>query len=111
MDLTLINNIIWGNLQNELIIEKKGALPFNQVIRKNLIKSIDNTLTGFGNILNANPLFKNERQSDFSLMQGSPAVNIGEDLTGDTYFNTWLSKDLKGKARLFPSDLGSYELL
>jgi hypothetical protein len=44
-------------------------------------------------------------------MPGSSATNKGEDLSADPYFNTWLSKDLNGKSRLFPSDLGSYELL
>ncbi|MBC8051507.1 MAG: hypothetical protein H7Y13_00420 [Sphingobacteriaceae bacterium] len=111
MDLTLINNIIWGNLADELLIQKSGTLPFSQIVRKNLIKSRDTALEGLGNILNLNPMFKAAEKDNFSLSPLSPAGNKGEDLTADTYFGLWLSKDLNGKARLFPSDLGSYEIL
>jgi len=109
-NLTLINNIIWGNLQDELIVEKKGTLPFSQVIRNNLIKTRDATLEGFGNFINENPQFKTIRVNTYTLSTGSPAGNKGEDLSEDTYFNDWLNKDLNGRGRVFPSDLGSYEI-
>lgn len=107
--LTLINNIIWGSLQDELIVEKKGGLSFTQSILHNLIKSRDNSLGSFGNILNVDPLFKDVQQNNYYLNSGSPAINKGEDLITDPYFSSWLIRDLNGRVRLFPSDLGSYE--
>lgn len=111
MDIAFINNIIWGNLQEELVVENKGALSFNQAIRKNLIKTKVNSWEAAGNILNADPRFKNTKTGDFSLQSTSPAANAGENLAPDPNFAAWLSKDLNGRVRLFPSDLGSYEVL
>lgn len=110
LNITLINNIIWGNLQDELIVEKKGN-AFSQLIRKNLIKSKDKTLEGLNNIINIDPLFKNSGQNNYLLSPGSPAANQGETLSSDPYFNSVLKTDLSGKIRLFPSDLGCYEIL
>ena len=110
LNLTLVNNIIWGNLSDEFSLEKAGTLPIEQVIHHNLIKTANTTFSGNGNILNQNPLFKNEEKNVFLLLTGSPAGNKGADLSLDPYFSTWLSKDLNGRTRLFPSDLGSYEL-
>ncbi|MGV3507675.1 MAG: hypothetical protein ACO1N7_00195 [Sphingobacteriaceae bacterium] len=110
LNITLVNNIIWGNLQDELIVEKKGN-AFLQLIRKNLIKSKDKTLEGLNNIINSDPLFKNPGQNSYLLSPASPAANYGEDLSSDFYFNSVLRTDLNGKTRLFPSDLGCYEIL
>ncbi len=110
LNVTLVNNIIWGNHSNEFSIEKVGSLPIVRDIHNNLIKSGSTSFSGNGNILNQNPLFKNEQQNLFTLLPASPASNKGADLTLDPYFNTWLSKDLNGRTRLFPSDLGSYEI-
>jgi hypothetical protein len=110
LNITLVNNIIWGNLSNEFSVEKIGSLPIVQDIHNNLIKSGSTSFSGNGNILNQNPLFKNERENLFTLLSESPASNKGADLNLDPYFNTWLSKDLNGRSRLFPSDLGSYEI-
>jgi hypothetical protein len=110
LKVRLVNNIIWGNLSNEFSIEKVGSLPIEQDIRNNLIKTGNTSYSGNGNVINQNPLFKNEQQNIYFLFTGSAAANKGADLTQDPYFTTWLSKDLNGRTRLFPSDLGSYEL-
>ena len=111
MDLVLVNNIIWGSLPDELLVEKSGNLSFTQLIRNNVIKSRVSSLESSGNILNADPRFVNPRQYNFSLSSGSAAANKGENLSDDPHFSSWLRKDLKGKTRLFPSDLGSYEIM
>lgn len=111
MNVTLTNNIVWGSLQDELLIDKKNPTTFTQVIRKNNIRSKDISLEAAENFLNADPLFKNARELDFRLMPGTPAANKGEDLSTDAYFSSWLERDFNKKARLFPSDLGSYEQL
>lgn len=111
MDVVLINNIIWGNLQDELVVSKKGTLPLKQIVRNNLIKSRDTNLKGLGNIINEDLLFKDKKHNNFTLTKDSPAANKGENLSAGSYFSPWLSKDLTGRTRLFPSDLGCYELL
>lgn len=108
--LSLINNIIWGNLLDELIVERKGMLQFSQAIRNNLIKTRDTSLETSGNIRNQNPRFKTTSADPFSLSAESPAANKGENLSGDPYYDAWLNKDFLGDVRIFPSDLGSYEI-
>lgn len=108
LGLTLINNIIWGSLADELIVQKTGE-QFNQVIRSNLIKSQDRNLEAWGNLVNQDPLFLNARTNNFRVLDNSPAVNRGEDLSNDPYFTPWLSQDKSENKRLFPSELGCYE--
>ncbi|MBC7913017.1 MAG: hypothetical protein H7Y07_02745 [Pyrinomonadaceae bacterium] len=110
LSIQLVNNIIWGNLQEELMIEKKGTVTYSASIKNNLIKTKAMGLDQ-SNLINADPLFKNTKNYDFLLKPGSPALNKGADLSADPGFNLWLNKDLKGRQRLFPSDLGSYEIL
>ena len=110
LNLELVNNIIWGNLQDEIMLTKKGSGVFNTIVKNNLIKT-KGTNFDVSNIFNVDPLFKNERKYNFQLNPGSPAANKGTNLTQDPAFNIWLNKDLRGKERLFPSDLGSYEIL
>jgi len=107
--LSLINNIIWGNQADELIVEKKGN-DFTQLIRTNLIRSKDKNLASSGNIINSEPLFVDVSKYDFRLLSSSPAVNVGENLNSEPSFSNWLSKDRKGKERVFPSELGCYEI-
>ncbi|WP_207421964.1 hypothetical protein [Desertivirga brevis] len=107
-NLTLINNIIWGNQTEELIIEEKGQ-QFTRVIRSNLIKSRDRNFETT-NILNLDPEFRDINRNNFNLRNTSNAANKGENLSTDPYFETWLRRDQQSKERLFPSDLGCYEI-
>ena len=63
-----------------------------------------------GNFRNQEPGFLDAKNYNFRLMTGSPAENKGEDLSSDPYFSLWLSKDYSEKERIFPSELGSYEI-
>lgn len=109
LQVTLINNIVWGALQDELIVEKKGS-DFSQTIRSNLIKSRDKNIAGFGNIVNENPSFV-ANSITYYLTAGSIAENKGEDLSADPHFMLWLSSDKNGDSRIFPSELGCYEII
>lgn len=108
LKVVLINNIIWGSLADELIIENKGS-QFNMLVRSNLVKSRDKNLEGLGNIVNKDPLFV-PNSITYKLSDNSPAANSGENISGDPAFLFWLNKDKQGKERLFPSELGCYEL-
>ena len=106
---TLTNNIVWGSLEDELTIEKKSSAVSTTEIKNNLIKTIQSSFSGNGNIINNDPLFINPRQGNFRLEDNSNAKNKGLNLVGHPYFSPYLSKDILEKERLFPSELGCYE--
>lgn len=105
---SLVNNIIWGNLAEELTVEKKGG-SVNLNFQNNFIKT---TSTGFsqgGNILNIDPKFVSYRDDNYRLSASSPALNTGANLSSDPYYNQFLKFDKESKTRLFPSEPGAYE--
>ncbi len=110
LTLDVQNNIIWGNLINEFIIDKKSpnALII-ATIKNNLLKSNELSYSNTGNILNVDPLFINPFLGNFRLNKNSPALNKGLDLSNDAYFKLFLKKDLRNIERIFPSELGCYE--
>lgn len=103
-----INNIIYGSLGRELDFNKIGTNPYTIDFENNLIRSDVQTL-GNSNIYNQDPLFLDSRKENYQLPNNSPAVAKGQDLSGNSYFNSYLSKDLIGKTRAFPSTLGCYQ--
>ncbi len=108
--LDMQNNIVWGGLTNEFMVEKKST--FTSVIalvKNNLLKTTDLSYGTMGNLLNVDPLFFNPFGAKFSLNKNSPALNKGLDLSGDAYFSLFLRKDLQNNVRIFPSELGCYE--
>jgi hypothetical protein len=110
LKVDLYNNIIWGFLTEEFLIEKKSATTlFTATIKNNLIKTALNTYNNNGNILNQDPSFVNPLKGNFRLNKTSSATNKGFNLSADPYFLNFIFKDLDNKARLFPSEIGSYE--
>jgi hypothetical protein len=109
LNVTLTNNIIWGSLEDELSIEKKSSAVSVIEVKNNLIKSNQQTYANNGNLMNADPLFINPRQGNFKISDTSPVKNKGISLLTHPYFSAYLSKDILGKERLFPSELGCYE--
>lgn len=109
LNATLTNNIIWGSLEDELTVEKKSSAVSVIEVKSNLIKSSQQTYANNGNLINADPLFINPRQGNFKISDTSPAKNKGIGLLTHPYFSTYLLKDILGKERLFPSELGCYE--
>ena len=110
LKVDLYNNIIWGNLTEEFLIDKKtlGSVIVT-TIKNNLLKTLNNIYNNNNNILNVDPSFVDIGKGNFRLNKTSPANNKGFNLTGDFYYDTYLFKDLENKVRLFPSELGSYE--
>jgi hypothetical protein len=109
LQLDIANNIICGNLTNELDVQKKTSATVQLNLWNNLIRSTNNSYNGNGNILNTDPLFINKELENFEVSAGSPARKKGSDLSSDPYFINYLSKDIKGNNRISPSTLGSYE--
>ncbi len=108
LKVDLYNNIIWGNLKDELLIEKKAA-TLTTTIKNNLLKSNNPNYAKDGNILNVDPLFVNPEKFHFNLSKNSFVINRGFDLSGFPNFGTYLNRDLNAKERLFPSEIGCYE--
>lgn len=109
LNLNLTNNIIWGNLNNELEIQQKTTALSQINVWNNLIKSSGNTFNLNNNILNVDPGFISNELENFELADNSIALKKGINLTTDTNFSSYLQKDLKEKERTFPSALGCYE--
>lgn len=109
LKVDLVNNIIWGSLTNELMIEKKSTATLQSSILTNLIRTNQTSFNNNGNILNIDPQFIQPRYDIYTTQFGSIAEHKGTDLTTDPYFNAYLNKDLKNNTRAFPSFLGCYE--
>lgn len=94
------NSIIWGDLDEEMVIYTEGLGAVNGVFDFNILKT---EITGFlpSNKLNTDPKFKDIEQGNFELDTLSPAINAA---TGST-----MTIDLKGNPRLGVPDLGAYE--
>lgn len=107
-ELDFINNIVWGNLDNEFSINNNGNKPFVSTIKSNLLKT--NKTYDVSNIINADPLFKNFRRSNYLLSANSPAQNLGIDLASSIYFNQFIKFDFNNILRTQPSELGCYEI-
>ncbi len=111
LQAVLSNNIFWGengNVENEVLVSKRGNNLFSILMQNNLYKALtppENT-TLSGNLLNTPPLFDSINESsqyyDFHLGKfASPAIDAGKNLGVLT--------DLDGRPRDSKPDIGSYE--
>jgi len=108
--LDIQNNIVWGNLTNEFVVDKKSsATTLTAIVKNNLLKSSELIYLTSGNFLNTDPLFVHPLFDNFTLNANSAALNKGSNLSTDPYFNLYLKKDFNNEIRLFPSELGCYE--
>ncbi|MFD0964627.1 beta strand repeat-containing protein [Pseudofulvibacter geojedonensis] len=111
----MYNNIFWGNTTNggasALALGKitDTNLPSNATVNN----SIDNTnfsnITNKNNTSNADPLFTNTVNNDFTLQSGSPAIDSGNNNSIPNSITT----DLAGNTRIINGtiDMGCYERL
>ncbi|SFG62939.1 hypothetical protein [Pedobacter insulae] len=110
LTLDLQNNIIWGVLPNEFIVDKKSpATTLTKVIKNNLLRCTELSYFSAGNFLYTELFFVHPLLGNFNLNNNSPVLNKGIDLSDDPYFNRYLKRDMNDEKRLFPSDLGCYE--
>lgn len=109
INLLMYNNIVWGKLNDELLIDQKDKnTQVTATLQHNLLKSTQLSFQNNGNLLNVDPQFINSELGNFKLTNNSPAKGKGINLSNDDFIN-FLSKDLNGKTRIFPSSLGCYE--
>jgi hypothetical protein len=111
LSATLTNNIFWGengNVDDEILISKRGNNIFNVTMENNLYKAA-NPLTNatlLNNLVNQPPLFDsigdNSRYFDFRINKGrSPAINKGKAVG--------VAVDRDGLPRNAQPDMGSFE--
>ncbi|WMJ72271.1 choice-of-anchor Q domain-containing protein [Cytophagaceae bacterium ABcell3] len=100
IEAEIINSIIWGDRSEELVKNQSADYPFNVDIRHSLIKS-ESMSEGDGNIINEEPEFKNPKDRNFKLQEGSPAKGAGK--------NTGITTDLVGNSRKPTPDMGAFE--
>ena len=101
---------VWGSNENELVLDKKSTLLSLVSVQKNLVKTKNESFLSGQNILNVDPLFRDPQKANYELNVTSPAINMGLNLTSDSYWVPFLTRDIKYKQRIFPSELGCYEV-
>ncbi len=104
LNLELVNTIIWGNLEDELLISLKGQTNSSLVIQNNVIRS---TLEDFetndnliGQVLNF-PGFISPFQREYQIDSLSIARNTGIDIG--------VAFDIRGLPRDGQPDIGAFE--
>jgi hypothetical protein len=101
MNCTVLNSIIYGSKTEEFLIDSKGSAAFTTQFSNNLIASKSQPFAG--NTYNKDPKFKSETDADYSLTDGSPAIDAGVVLSPA------VADDFTGKLRDILPDLGAYE--
>ena len=99
LNFEMKNSIIWGNMQEEVLIDLSTSNITNILFDNNILK----TALGLDslNILNADPLFKDPVNFNYRLDNLSPAKDVGHNLG--------ILSDLDGNLRDSLPDLGAYE--
>ncbi len=107
LEVHLVNNIIWGSLNDEFLLDLKAKPNDIVEFEYNLVRS-SNTSFSATNIRNRDPKFSKAEKEDYHLKdQSSPAYGKG------IYLNSFpgLSTDMDGKPRQNPPSVGCYEAL
>ncbi|MEM7548102.1 MAG: right-handed parallel beta-helix repeat-containing protein [Bacteroidota bacterium] len=97
----LVNNIIWGNMSDEILLDNGGSQPFELSLNNNIIRTENEDLNINNNILNEDPLFVDPRNFNYELDTLSPAMDNGIDIG--------LDLDLLGNMRDEFPDIGAFE--
>lgn len=109
LKIQMVNNIIWGSLTEEFLVDKKSAAAIETELSNNAIKTMLKTYEGNSNLLNIDPGFVDPLKYNFMLQNNSAVLNKGRDLSADPAYDLFLNKDLNYRPRTFPSELGCYE--
>ena len=101
--LNIINCIVWGALENELLFAPfEPDNPISLRLLKTIIKSTDTTPSLVeANFYNQPPQFEMPTEANYRLDSLSPAINTGVPLG--------IERDLDSKLRDALPDLGAYE--
>ncbi len=95
-----INNIVWGSIDEELILFAVEGTNFQTFWNSNIIKTKRSDFPAT-NILNQDPKFEDAFIGNYQLDSLSPAINTG--------INIGIEIDLEGKVRDATPDIGAFE--
>ncbi len=104
LSFELVNNIIYGSLEEEFLINNNTAgLPITTpIIQTNLFRTKQtSSLNVNGNVLNKDPQFENYLTYDFRIKATSPAKNTGTQ--------TNVAIDIKNNPRSTSPSMGCWE--
>ena len=106
------NCIIYGSLSTEISLDSNSLGLFNYKFDHSLIKidpNINTNTAKFKNIIkNSDPLFKDPFNSEFTLEENSPAIEVGDyQITQDNM----LFFDIVQENRNNPPDVGAYQFI
>jgi hypothetical protein len=99
--LSLTNSIVWGSLEDEVLLSVSGDSDSELIFDHSLFRTTDPNLDINSNILNQDPEFIDPQQFDFHLDSLSAAIDNGK-ITG-------IVNDLDGNPRDDRPDMGCYE--
>jgi hypothetical protein len=104
---SFVNCVIWGSLENEMVLDKLDAAGYDLTLEHCLIKKkiSEDPIPGYvsqqGNIINQDPIFSDQAKWNYRLQANSPLINTGKTIT--------ISKDLDDNVWVPPFDIGCYQ--
>lgn len=101
MNVRLLNTIIYGSLEEEMLLDSSGGSEFNLTFSNNIIKTRLMDFNIDNNIINEDPEFISPGMYNYNLDTLSPAKDAGAELM--------LKTDLNGNIRDAMPDIGAYE--
>ena len=97
------NCIIYGPLEDELFMNKKGTWDYNVSFENCLVKRTNPWLVApVNSIVNQDPQFVDVSKWDFHIQGTSPAKSTGK-------YQSFVPTDLDGVTRPDPPSIGCYE--
>jgi len=101
LSVEMTNSIIWGSLENEVLLSNAGGQIFDLVFTNNIFKTSDPSIQTVSNIINEDPKFINPKNYEYRLDTLSTAKDAGITLS--------ITEDLEGNLRDAMPDIGAYE--
>lgn len=108
------NSIIYGNEDAEIAVDSIAGFPYTEFVFDHcLIQYAEDSEVPIApyvrnTILNQDPLFKNFLERDYRILDGSPAIDQGKDLS-DRYLDD--KRNRMDSLRNLPFDIGAFEYI
>ena len=103
LSIEMINSIVWGSSDEDLLISNAEGEPLFTSIRSNIIRSVQGVEENFASTSFNFPGFSDPFSFDFSLEPEAFAIDQGEDIG--------ISEDIRGADRDAQPDIGAFEAI